>query len=91
MPEPEGIDEATFRQEALDRFQTGVEETVESRLDAVSMARILCDGDVKAMLDRLGADLAGNFQALAMNRILSRETSLTWDYSHAIPSPSRSR
>ena len=66
MPEPVGIDEETFRQEALERFQIGVVEADGSKMDAVSTARLICDGDVAAMLDRLGADFEGSFQQFAM-------------------------
>lgn len=66
MPEPEGIDEETFRQEALDRFEIGVEEADGSKMDAVATARMICDGDTAAMLERLGSDFAGSFQEFAM-------------------------
>lgn len=67
MPEPVGIEEETFRQEALERFQIGVEEADGSKMDAVETARLICDGDVTAMLDRLGSNFSGSFQEFAMS------------------------
>lgn len=61
------VDEAAFREEALQRFGIGAPEADGSKMDAVEAAKGICGADTENMLRNLGADFKGSFQELAMS------------------------